>query len=623
MNDGYGHDPYGQQPEIIGYDEYGRPVYRQEAAQGGQEYPGRQHYAGQGYPAQGYAPQDPYAAPGSYDPAAPGSYDPVTPGAYDPYAQPQQPPQAPGQQQPGYDPYAGHPGQAQPGQQDPYGPYDPYGQAPGQQTAGQQQAAQQQSAAPQQSTQRQEWFPQQTPPPQQESYGQQEQGGQPAYQERGQEQAQPTVPRQAARGPGQVSGEEEYHTEQFAFVEEPTDDSEDVIDWLKFSESRTERREEAKRRGRHRIVALVVALVLVVAGGVGYLWYEGMLPGLGGAKDKGPAAAGKQRDVILVHLREAGGGSSTALLVDNASAGQGSTVLLPNSLAVSTEDGTTTTLGKSVEDQGASPTRDALDTLLGSDIKGTWRLDTPYLENLVELVGGIALDTDTSVPGAKKSDKPQVERGEAQDLDGRAAVAYATYRAQGEPQGKQLARFGQVMQAALKKLSGEPAAATKTVESLGQIPDPSLSESQLGASLAKLAERAKGGDYRTQVLPVRANGTLSRQAGEAVVEKVLGGTVKNSDPEAALRVSLKNGTGKRGMDNAASAALVNGGYTVAKGGASATRPTSLVTYAKPEQKAKAEEVAKTLGLRGTSVRKAKGSANADVTVLLGGDYKAG
>ncbi|GAA2088958.1 polydiglycosylphosphate transferase PdtA [Streptomyces albiaxialis] len=580
MNDGYGYDPYGQQPEIVGYDEYGRPVYRQDPSYGTYE--------------------------GTYD----GAYE----GAYDPYgqqAQPQQQPQPPqqGQQAPqAYDPYVGYSDQPQA-----YG-FDAYGQQQPPQPQAPQQQPQQQPQPPQQQVQQQEWFPQQAQAPQQEQWG-------PATGHQVPRQAAPEAGTQGRQAPP-ARDDREYHTAQFSFVEEPDDDSEDVIDWLKFSESRTERREEAKRRGRNRGVALVVALVLVVAGGVGYLWYAGMLPGLDGAKEDKGAAAGQKRDVIVLHLRSTNGdGSSTALLVNNEGTGQGNTVLLPNSLAVSTEDGTTTTLGKSVEDEGASPTRDALDTLLGSHIQGTWRLDTPFLENMVELVGGIALDTDATVPGKKKGDKPLVRAGKAQDLDGKAAVAYATHRGTAEPQSKQLARFGQVMQATLKKLSSDPKGATKTVESLGQIPDPSLSESELGASLAKLADRAKDGKYRTQVLPVRANGTLSQQVSDGMVKDVLGGTVKNSDPGAALRVSVKNASGDRGADDAASVALVNGGYSVVKGGAAgAVSARTQVTYAKPEQKAKAEEVAKTLGVP-SAVRQGKGAANADVSVVLGRDYK--
>lgn len=611
MSDGYGYgpsDPHGPQPEIIGYDEYGRPVYRRQDSYGPRGGGG----SGYGTPADGtygqggtydgsgspygeggaYAGGGSYGGNGPYDSGAPyetGPYgvDGGSPGADNSYGAFGR---SEGAQQAGHATYGGHPGRpGDPAEGYGYGhgsgAYDPYGQQQ----------------------------PQQAPHP-----AQQQAPSQPGRQAQHGPQARPGPHPQESSSAQQ----EEYRTEEFAFVEETSDDSEDVIDWLKFTESRTERREEAKRRGRNRTVALVVALALVLAGGVGYLWYAGMLPGTGGGDDaKNATAAGQHRDVVVVHLREESGASSTALLVDNAGTGQGTTLLLPNALAVTTEDGTTTTLGRSVDDQGAGPTRDALNTLLGSDIKGTWRLDTPFLEKLVELVGGISLDTDTAVPGAKKGSSTLVERGTAQNLDGRAAVAYATYRGQGEPQGKQLARFGQVMRAVLGKISAEPRGATRTVESLGQIPDPSLSESELGPSLAKLAAHAKKGDYRTQVLPVQANGTLGEQAGDKIVAKVLGGTVKNSDPHAAPRVSLKNATGRRGLDNTASVALVNGGYTVVKGGNGAARTASLVTYAKAADKDKAQQIAKTLGLSGSAVRKAEGAANADVTVVLGADYR--
>ncbi|MFC4493244.1 LytR C-terminal domain-containing protein [Streptomyces ovatisporus] len=563
MNERYGYDPYGQRPEqqprFLGYDDYGQPVY-------------------------GYDDQDPYGTQAD----------------------------AQGGQ---------HSSQADRTAQQQEYQYDPYGRQPGQQTQGYPQQTQQ------------EWIPQQQsqPPHGQQNPPQEYDGG--GYDAAGQydatgQYAAPgsgtpapsAAPAGSGSGRGQNTG---YRTEQFSFIEEDTDDSEDVIDWLKFSESRTERREEAKRRGRNRVVALVVTLVVAASGGLGYLWYAGKLPGLGDEKGGTATSAGQQRDVIVVHLRSLdGGGSSTALLVDNADARRGNTVLLPNTLAVSGESGTTTTLGKSVEDEGAAPTRESLGTLLGADIKGSWRLDTPYLENLVELVGGIKLDANATVPGEKKGDEPLVERGRARTLDGQAAVAYATHRGRGEQQTRQLQRFGEVMHQTLRKLSSDSEAATRTVETLGQIPDPSLPEPELGASLAKLAKQAKAGSYRTQLLPVQANGTLSDRTSDGLVKQVLGGTVKNTDPDAAPRVKVVNASGDRGSDDAASAALVNGGFTVVDGGAgNAAQKRSVVTYADGKQKDKAEEVAKTLGLPGNAVRKGKEAANADVTVVLGRDYK--
>lgn len=419
-----------------------------------------------------------------------------------------------------------------------------------------------------------------------------------------------------------------YKTEQFSFIEEPDEESEDVIDWLKFTESRTERREEAKRRGRSRVVALIVVLALVVAGGVGYLWFAGKLPGQADGEGAAAAASGAQkRDVIVVHLHNTkGGGTSTALLVDNATTKQGATVLLPNSLSVSDDDGTPTTLGKSVDDDGSTGTRESIDTVLGTEVEGTWRLDTPYLNNLVELVGNIDVTTDTDVPDpkAKKGEAPLVKKGEQQTLSGPMAVAYATYRAPGETASAQLDRFGQVMQGVLRKLSSDPQAATTTVQSLAQILDPSLEEKDLGAFLAKLADRAKGGDYKTTLLPVRPDGTLSEQAGDTVVKDVLGGAVKSPDEGAAVRVGVKNASGKKAAGQEARVSLVNGGYTFIDGGAGSTaQATSQVVYADPAKKSQATEVAKTLGLPAGAVRKGTPQANADVSVVLGQDYGRG
>ncbi|MYY79930.1 MULTISPECIES: LCP family protein [unclassified Streptomyces] len=542
-----GTDPYAgeyageyaaDQYQVVGYDEYGRPVYQQvQQAQQVQQV------------------QQPQVPQQSQQPQGYG---------YDPYAGGQQ----------GYDGYGGAGTSYDTG-------HSPYGAATPQDTA---------------------WIPQQ------------------------QTQPEPPAPEPAPTPPPRREQPGEYRTEQFSFIEEPDEESEDVIDWLKFTESRTERREEAKRRGRSRVVALVVVLALVIAGGVGYLWFAGKLPGRSGDDGGAAAASGPQkRDVIVLHLHDTkGGGTSTALLVNNATTERGATVLLPNTLAVSDDDGTPTTLGKSVDDDGSTGTRDAIDTVLGTQVEGTWRLDTPYLENLVELVGNIDIDTNTDVPDpkAKKGEAPLVKKGEQQTLSGKMAVAYATYRASGEQEADQLQRFGAVMQGVLRKLSSDPQAATTTVQSLAQILDPSLEDKDLGAFLAKLADRAKGGDYKTTLLPVGQGGTLTDGAGEAVVKDVLGGAVTSPEKDAAVRVGVRNATGKKNATQDARVSLVNGGYTFIDGGAGpAARPASQVTYADADKKEQATEVAKTLGLPESAVRKGTTAANADVSVVLGQDYR--
>ncbi|MER5930630.1 LCP family protein [Streptomyces sp. NPDC002054] len=531
-----------QQPQFIGYDQYGQPVYAQVPAD---------------RPA---PPAQPY-----------GQY----PHAYEQQQQQQQ------QQAYGYDAYG------QPQQQ--YYGYET------QQT-------------------QQQWIPQQAPAPAPEAAP---------------EPAADPVP-EAASVPEQRRTPD-YRTEQFSFLDQPDEDSEDVIDWLKFTESRTERREEARRRGRNRIVALIVVLALFVAAGLGYLWYTDRLPFLGGPEAGKEAAAQsgpQKRDVIVVHLHNTKkGGTATALLVDNVTAKKGATVLLPNALNVPKDDGTSVNLGTSVAEDGLGGTREALDAMLGTKIGGTWRLDTPYLENLVQAVGGIEVDTDTAVPADGNAKTPAVAQGQKQSLNGAMAVAYATHRAQGEPETKQLERFGKVLLATLRKMPGDGKAAVLTVESLGQILDPSLTEQALGGSLAKLAEHAKTGAYRTDVLQVKPDGTLSDEAGQAVVKEVLGGTLTASQgATAAPRVGLRNATGNDKAPLAAKAALVNGGYTFVDGGkAGQTQTATQITYADEAQRPKAVEVAKTLGLPETLVKKAGaegGAVNADVVVTLGKDYKA-
>ncbi|GGS18816.1 LytR C-terminal domain-containing protein [Streptomyces griseoviridis] len=587
MNDRYDAAQGGGQDgpyELVGYDDYGRPVYRQAPAQSAPQQPYDPYT--QAAPQQGYG-YDPYGT-GGQQPAGP--YDPY--GGYDTAAQPPVPPQGPygtGTQPPvppqgGYDPYTGGPGATA---------YQEQSHGDAAAGGGQHRVAEQTARVPQQPG------PPDEPP-----------SGGPA-------------------GGGPADGPD-YRTEQFAFVEEPDGDSEDVIDWMKFTENRTERREEARRRARARAVALVVVLALVAVGGIGYLWYAGKLPGLSGT-DSGTggtaAAAAQKRDVIALHLHDTdGGGTSTALLVDNTTTKQATTVLLPNSLALSGDDGSVTTLAESVDDDGPDATQDALDSVLGTDIEGTWRLDTPYLQNLVDLVGTVEVTTDTDVPDPEAKDGKDaavlVHKGEKQNLSGKMAVAYATYRASGEAQNAQLERFGQVVHGVLRKLSSDAQAATTTVQTLGMILDPPLTDEDLGSFLASLADLAKGGAHKTTLLPVQNDGTLSAEDSSGVVKDVLGGTAKSPDEGAAVSVSVQNASGTKENTAKVRVALVNGGFTFLEGGTtSATEAASEVLYADDADKENATEVAKTLGLPTGSVAKGEVTGNARVSVILGQDYE--
>ncbi|MGW6410709.1 LCP family protein [Streptomyces vinaceus] len=553
------YDPYAQEQQLIGYDPYGRPVYGQ-------------------VPAQPAAGQQQYEQPYGYDPQGYGQQ------AYYPQ-QPQQPaaPEYGQQEYPGHQEYPQAPG---------YG-YD--------------------------TQQTQQWIPQQAAP--------EAPAAAPAPAPA--PDAEPEPPRAdrvpEPRRPGGEQSDPDYRTEQFAFIDQPDEESEDVIDWLKFTESRTERREEARRRGRNRVVALIVVLALFVVGGVGYLWYAGKLPFLDGPGQKKDAAASsgpQKRDMIVVHLHNTKkGGTSTALLVDNVTTKKGATVLLPNTLGVAKDDGTAAALGKAVEEGGVG-VKDSLDSVLGTHIGGTWRLDTPFLENLVELVGGIETDTDVAVPADDAAKIPAVGQGPKQHLSGAMAVAYATYRGQGEPEAKQLDRLGKVLYGVLRKVPGDAKSATVTVESMGQILDPSLNAQALGTLLSKLGEHAKEGAYRTDVLAVKPDGTLTDDANKNVVKEVLGGSFNAAQAGTAPRVGLKDATGDEKTQVAAKAALLNGGYTFVDGGkADKTQPATQITYQDDAQRAKAVEVAKTLGLAETAVKKGENAVNADIVVTLGKDYK--
>ncbi|WP_051943473.1 LCP family protein [Streptacidiphilus rugosus] len=577
---------------------------------GGQEY---QEYYGQVPPQPSYqqAYQDPYTGEWVF---------------------PEQPQQVP-QQQPAYDPYEQQ--QAQPSQQHAhYGEQDlGYGQGGyqqqgyaqpsyGQQPYGGQEYDQQGYAQPGYGQEQGYYEP--------EAYQQPEQYRQtPAYQPQpspqAQQQAQRPAQRQApqqpsaepaaaAPGPGAPGKGPAYATESFTFVDDE-EESEDVIDWVKFSETRGERRDERRRKLRSRAVAGLVALALVAVGSVGYLWATGKIFG----SHPTTVAASTKREVVAVHLHDLNHNIYSALLVSEPSPAKGVTLLLPGDLGIPSDgSGGLVTLSSAVTNQGTFGTRTGINTLLGTDISATWDIQTPFLQNLVDLVSGVQIDSDVAIT---VNGKQLVSPGQA-TLNGAAAMAFATYKAKGESDAVQMKRFGIMLQALVKAMPTDPTSAAAQIDHMGAVADPSLSDAALGALLAKLSTDARAGAYATESLPVQSNGTLGSGA-TAMVSGLLDGKVNSQNgQQTAARVQLVDATGNSKASDFAQAAVTNAGFTLVPGVTkAATRGTSEITYTDPTRKADALGVATSLGLPATAVRQGAAGQSVDVLVTLGKDYK--
>ncbi|WP_354640341.1 LCP family protein [Kitasatospora camelliae] len=549
-----------------------------------------------------------------------------------PYAQEPQQFQEPYQQDPyypqqGYDPYGGQQqGYPQEPQQYYQQPYDPYG---GQQAYPQQPGYPQEQAYPQEAYYQQQYYqPQQPVQPVQQPV---QPVAQPAAEPvrpvpprprpaaRPEPEAAPDEPservggrRAAARG----SEQDSYTTGEFTFVDEEAEESEDVIDWLKFAESRSEVRAERRRRLRNRLIGAAVTLAVLAGGAGGYLWWTGKLGG-GDATTK--AVGG--RTVNVVHLRDLQGKVTTALLVNDGAGHKGAVLLLPDTLKLPAAGDTgATTVGQAMDGIGPSATRDGLGTVLGAKVAGTWRLDTPYLELLVAQLGGVKVDTDTAVSVQGKEVAPA---GKGITLTGKAAVAYATLQGPGESRDAQMARFGQVLEAVVRTMPTDLDQATDDVHRMNAVSDPSLPEKSLAGVLAQLAQEAKEGHFGTSTLTVKPDGTLDEATAGKQVKEILGGNLGTVQAGGgSVRVSVVNATGNDAVAATANVQIVNTGVDVLPSTAkSAPQATTEIRYTDDARLPAAKSLATSLGLPDTAVKKVTEAQNADLVVVLGKDYQ--
>ncbi|HSA51880.1 MAG TPA: LCP family protein, partial [Yinghuangia sp.] len=405
-----------------------------------------------------------------------------------------------------------------------------------------------------------------------------------------------------------------YAEDEFDFVDDDAEETEDVIDWLKFAETRSERRDERRRQLRSRLIALVVVLALAAVGAGGYYAYTTWW------SEDSKTAERASGGAVLIQLRGEGGqATASAVLADDPQRGTAAMITVPSATVVNTAGGGPRGLGELMATDGAGATRDALAQLIGVKLDGSWVVSEPVLQGLVDMMGGVELAADVEVKGA---DGSVVLPAGPSKVTGLQARAYATYRIPGEAPSLGAERFGRVVQAVLKLLPTEAQLVANLLRNLANVADPSLPDDRLAELLTSMAKAVQAQQFKSADLPVQPDGIIDVAAAGPVVGELLGGTVQVAKSEGPARVMVADASGKAGAQEAARIKMVNAGYSYVPGGMvePTAKPTTVVQFSDDARREAAVQIALTLGLPETAVQKSEGEMLADIVVTLGKDY---
>lgn len=418
----------------------------------------------------------------------------------------------------------------------------------------------------------------------------------------------------AETGQRRTVGNATYAEEDFAFVEEQ--DSEDVLDWKVFAESRADLRGERARKFRFRMILAAVA-ALVVAMGAGSWFFFG--PG---------AKANQTQATVLVQLSDDNGDAVGNLLLAAGKPGTPAVILtIPSQLAVNVPGLGDQPFGGAMTKGVPPATQDTLGSLLGIRVDGTWNVNEITFATFIDKLGGITIDSNANVPGIDGT--PGVKPGKA-TVNGGQAMLYAAYSAPNEPPTAQQHRFAQVFLATLAQLPPGASSVLELLNQLGSVPDPSFDNARLAAVLSATATDQSANKITTTALPMLNDGSDAINAATAgpLVKRLLGGAIDTNASGDADRVLVEDASGdsadSKTLRQAAEFTLTNSGFTPVDGGVSKQYLShTVVEVANSSDESTGDQVALSLGLTTASVKVTSGlSSIADVQVMLGADWKS-
>jgi hypothetical protein len=396
--------------------------------------------------------------------------------------------------------------------------------------------------------------------------------------------------------------------------------------------SRAAQRAARRARTRRRVLVLAggVVGVLALVAAVTVLLLRG-----GGEDDTRTATEPAPQRTLLLQLTGVDGtAAASALMGVTAKERTAAVVLVPSGLLVDVAGSGDIPFGETATLPEPAAGAQALTDLLGVRVDDSWALTSEGMAALVDAVGGVPAAVDVDVVTTDgDGNQTVVVRAGTQTLSGAAAVEYAKYLAEGEPEQARLARFDDVLSGVLDALPEEPARVQAVIGEVGEESAATLDDATLAARLARLKAASGAGSLVSDILPVTEidagaeTPTYGLDLGQvaAMMRSLFPGALLTAEGGDVVRVLVENGVGTPGLVEQARADLVAEGFRFIIGGNASPftdEPSAvLVPDGTERSMRRGERVAAALGLPASSVEPtSRGQSVADVIVILGADF---
>jgi anionic cell wall polymer biosynthesis LytR-Cps2A-Psr (LCP) family protein len=398
------------------------------------------------------------------------------------------------------------------------------------------------------------------------------------------------------------------------------------------------RREERRLRKRQQRRKLGLAGGI----GVGALAVAGIVTLILGVEHVVTHSGGDERSqtTVLMQLQGSEGGArGSVLLAVDPSTERGVELLIPGRLITDVCGYGSQNFGSILAlPNGAADSRSTLSSVLGGvTVDGSWVIKEADFIALINAVGGVVVDVDTSViqrlPGG--GGRVLIAQGPRQRLNGAQALQYATYHPAREGAAGVLARLQTVVDALIQQLPATDTRVAAMIRALPKSAQSTLGAEKLADVLSQLRryDQTEAGVFPTDlpVVTIDAGGSLpSYRADQSTsgIPQLVSGHLADSLPDNANKqhatVYLLNGTGTPGLVGTACSRLAKAGFTYvgSHNAPKFSNARSEIDIFRDSDAEQGRTLAKALGLPASDVRRSVFNQTvAKFVVILGSDYK--